>query len=74
MKYNEKWLSEWVQPDIAADDLLEHPLVHGDVQPRSAGAVSKASAQGVYAIKEIPPFLAKHEFDTLRAMEDVPKR
>ena len=29
MKYNEKWLSEWVQPDIAADDLLEQLTMAG---------------------------------------------
>ena len=29
MKYNEKWLREWVQPDIAADDLLEQLTMAG---------------------------------------------
>lgn len=29
MKYNEKWLSEWVQPEIAADDLLEQLTMAG---------------------------------------------
>ena len=29
MKYNEKWLSEWVQPDISADDLLEQLTMAG---------------------------------------------
>ncbi len=29
MKFNEKWLSEWVQPDIAADDLLEQLTMAG---------------------------------------------
>jgi phenylalanyl-tRNA synthetase beta chain len=29
MKYNEKWLSEWVQPDITADDLLEQLTMAG---------------------------------------------
>ncbi len=29
MKYNENWLSEWVQPDIAADDLLEQLTMAG---------------------------------------------
>jgi len=29
MKYNEKWLSEWVRPDIAADDLLEQLTMAG---------------------------------------------
>ena len=29
MKFNEKWLSEWVQPDIGADDLLEQLTMAG---------------------------------------------
>lgn len=29
MKFNEKWLAEWVQPDIAADDLLEQLTMAG---------------------------------------------
>lgn len=30
-----------------------------------------AYREGIYAIKELPPRYARHEFDTLRAMEDV---
>lgn len=29
MKYNEKWLSEWVQPAVAADELLEQLTMAG---------------------------------------------
>ena len=59
---------DWATPisQWTTDRLVDMPEgIHRHV------VVFVAYSQGIYAIKELPPYLAKHEFDTLRAMEDV---
>lgn len=59
---------DWATPisDWTSDRLVEMPEgIHRHQ------VVFIAYAEGVYAIKELPPHLARHEFDTLRAMEDI---
>ncbi len=54
-------ISDWETPRLVdmPEGIHRHPVVF------------VAYREGIYAVKELPLDLAKHEFDTLRAMEDI---
>jgi hypothetical protein len=54
-------ISDWVSPRLVSmpEGIHRHPVVF------------VAYAQGIYAIKELPIRFARHEFETLGAMEEI---